>query len=469
VGDAAFAAAANVTPAVLDATVRVSTLLSNEFQVCREGSHRAVYAAGWAMQALFVVGFPAAAFAARAVAGRVGCLARAAPWAAGCGGARARFFAAAASDADMVPEHSWLRTANYALVAALVACTASATLATNAGTFAGVQAAAAAAAAALAAATARARPYRGKLAWRTHASVALLALTAVSAAINIALMYATREGGGPGSASSWALGVLLVALALAIFALLLAAWWRALVAEGGGGGVARGKQQRAGGAWAARLPDWLRELLSVGAPTAAAAAEIAAVTAAEEEAAGSAKVREGVVTASTEPPPSPPPAAAHSTVNPLFGAAAGSAGRGPLDALAVLREHPGHRGAFRWAAGNAEHEGTAAALQELREREALAGAAVARAAALGVRGGALVAQLREAGERARGEREAHEREHVLEAGSGEQYVVVEGACLFLDGRGGRPLAEGWRRMEDGQGDVWYVSTRGDSVWDPVYA
>jgi nitrate/nitrite transporter NarK len=123
----------------------------------------------------------------------------------------------------------------------LVACTASATLATNAGTFAGVQAAAAAAAAALAAATARARPYRGKLAWRTHASVALLALTAVSAAINIALMYATREGGGPGSASSWALGVLLVALALAIFALLLAAWWRAL----GGGGVWRGASSSA--------------------------------------------------------------------------------------------------------------------------------------------------------------------------------------------------------------------------------
>ena len=58
VRDAAFAAAANVTPAVLDAPVLVSTLVSNEFQVCREGAHARVYVAAQALGALFCFGFP---------------------------------------------------------------------------------------------------------------------------------------------------------------------------------------------------------------------------------------------------------------------------------------------------------------------------------------------------------------------------------------------------------------------------
>jgi hypothetical protein len=138
--------------------------------------------------------------------------------------------------------------------------------------------------------------------------------------------------------------------------------------------------------------------------------------------------------------------------------------------LAALREHPGNRNAYRWAIAN-KHLGDAAeALTELRQREALASDALSRASALGVGGGSMVDELRGAGARARAEREAHEAEVLreVEGGDGEQFVVVGGACLFLDGRGGRPLAEGWRRMEDAEGDVWYVSTRGESVWEPVY-
>jgi hypothetical protein len=446
VRDAAFAAAANVTPAVLDAPVLVSTLVSNEFQVCREGAHARVYAAGWAMQALFVVGFPVAVFAAQLVSGRVGCCA------ARCGargGARARFHAAAASDADMVPEHAWLRTANYVLVAGLVACSASATLATSTATFFGVQVTAATCALALAVATACARPYRSRLAWRTHASTALLTLSAATALINMALMHVTREGGGAGSQESWALGVLLVVLSLLILALLVAAWWRALVAESGGGG-AGGK----GGGWAANLPDWLRELLSVGAPTAAVAREVAAA-----EAAVTARECAGAPGAPFTHPV---------TANPLLAAHARAPQQEAM--LAALREHPGNRNAYRWAIAN-KHLGDAAkALTELRQREALASDALSRASALGVGGGSMVDELRGAGARARAEREAHEAEVLreVEGGDGEQFAVVGGACLFLDGRGGRPLAEGWRRMEDAEGGVWYVSTRGESVWEPVY-
>jgi hypothetical protein len=51
----------------------------------------------------------------------------------------------------------------------------------------------------------------------------------------------------------------------------------------------------------------------------------------------------------------------------------------------------------------------------------------------------------------------------------EHYTtMVNGHLYYLDGRGGQPLAKGWRRFTDGV-DVWYIDNNNNSTWVPVYA
>jgi hypothetical protein len=169
--------------------------------------------------------------------------------------------------------------------------------------------------------------------------------------------------------------------------------------------------------------------------------------------------------------PAAPDAEPATANNPLHAQPRGGGPEVGLEWLALLRAEPANTRALRWAACNGHRGAVAGALAELRAREAAAqeAAAVAARQGDGGGGGPLLSALRAAGEAARRAREAHEAEVVIEAPGGAQYVIVRGAALYLDGRGGRAMAEGWRRFEDAEGDVWYTSPAGESEWEPVYA
>jgi hypothetical protein len=509
--------------ALLRTAIPVSTLASDPFTVCREGAHAIAWPVAAAFLTLLVAVVPGLGVWALWGAGRLKGLRRMLSSAAirkPDAAARRRptaFIADALLDGSFRPRFAWLTFFQWALTALCSAGVALTQRTTSPATFLGLQAVLIVALLGAAGFVMWARPYLPRERWRAPVQMGLYLLAAASAGVNVVMRFAGEAAArGP---LGWTLASAIVLFAVAIFCLLFGGWWAALVTrtrEICGAGThqvppmsppsppfppspscpppeelaARVTQTLyAKGAKEAILPtqptaeedreEWAALVARMRASSSAGTGGLLLPTVGQR-AGGLLGFLRGLRFRAAEagrgaapalPPSLSPPTVAAlsiSKTNPLCDALKELEPQQRNRQLKALQEHSSHRDSFHWATRNQLFVARAAALEELRSREALARGALNSAERLGITG-LFIDELRAAGERVRKELEAHEVEIIAEAGVGDQCVVVGGVRLFLDGCGGRPLAEGWRRMEDEEGDVWYVSETGESEWEPVYA
>ena len=232
--DDPFLAQRESLTALLRAAIPVSTLASDPFVVCREGTHTAAWYAGAVFLAVLVTSVPGLGLCALWRAGRLKGLRRLLrrgqppPLTAPTPPPPSPLIEAFVDPSLRAPA-AWFTFFQLALTALCSGVVALSLRAASVAQFAGLQALLILSTLGAAGLVWRVRPHLPRERWRTPVLIALYVLSAMSAAVNLAVRFAgTAAARG---LLGWGFAVALLVAAGAAFSLLFWGWWWALVAR----------------------------------------------------------------------------------------------------------------------------------------------------------------------------------------------------------------------------------------------